>query len=269
MHNRGQKLRCSRTVRRWWSAVVLLTIASVASLVSSSGCAAPDSALQTNVRSTENADMHNPVNSIPSTETNGFNAVPEGETARVRRLEEESRDLQQKYTALQEKYNASENRISELEKQIRSAGASTEPSGRNTGLGASESDRPKGDASTKAVEFIDYRIRYDRAWGLLGGIEAYFQFRNNSNKTLTGVVYRVDYYDDFGDTLYTTEPLKHPMRVPPGEKNELESHAWRYSGSSLSSSAFDKLEAAAKAGIIKVRVRILRASYSDGSVVDF
>ena len=227
MHNRSEKSQCSRTVRRWWDAVVLLTIALVAPFVLFNGCAAPEGVSRTDGRSIEDADIRNPVNAVPSAKTKGLEAVAgdgatqesktlQDEMARSDRLENELADLLQKYTTLQERYAASESRISKLEKETKSVGNLTEPNAGNADLRVSEDDKPKKDTSPKAVEFVDYKVRYEE--GLLGSVKAYFQFRNNSNKILTGVVYQVDYHDDFGDTLYTTEPLKHPMRVPPGGK---------------------------------------------------
>ena len=102
---------------------------------------------------------------------------------------------------------------------------------------------------------------------IFGRVKAYFQFRNNSHKTLTRLIYKVKYYDDFGEVLCETEPLKHPLKVDPGDVTSSDDFCWE--SYSLSNDFYYILKGAAKAGTIRASVKILKASFVDGSVINF
>ena len=99
-------------------------------------------------------------------------------------------------------------------------------------------------------------------------VKAYFQFQNNSNKTLTGLIYETTFLDSFGDVLYKTT-MKDQLRVPPGKKNNMDGFWYWEDNPFIDGQPYDKLQAAAGAGTIKVKVKIKKAVFEDGSIINF
>jgi len=99
-------------------------------------------------------------------------------------------------------------------------------------------------------------------------VRAYFQFRNNSKKTLTGLAYETTFLDSFGDVLYKTT-MKDQLKVPAGKTNRMSSFWYWEDNEFIGGEPYDKLQSAAGAGTIKVKVRIKKAVFADGTVVKF
>lgn len=118
------------------------------------------------------------------------------------------------------------------------------------------------------VKYVDHKIEHKNN-GILSEVHVYLRFKNNTHKTLTGLVYTIEYFDDFGDTLHKTDPVKDAMKIPAGGMNDHDGFHWVYSKQIFLKSSYDKLKAAADAGTTRVRVNIMKASFSDGSVIDF
>jgi hypothetical protein len=126
------------------------------------------------------------------------------------------------------------------------------------------------------VEFVNYKILklpadYSRDSKPYGShVRAHFQFRNNSNKTLTGLIYKVEFLDSFGDVLYKITSVKHQLKISPEEVNPIDAWYWYWEDNQyINDEPYDKLHAAASAGTIKVRVTIQKAAFNDGTVVEF
>ncbi len=99
-------------------------------------------------------------------------------------------------------------------------------------------------------------------------VRAYFQFKNNSKKTLTGLVYASTFVDSFGDILYKTE-MKSQLKVFPGSKNTMDTFWYWEDNEFVDGQPYDKLQSAASAGTIKVKVKLKKAVFSDGTVMQF
>lgn len=125
-----------------------------------------------------------------------------------------------------------------------------------------------------AVKFVNYKIRklpadYTRdSKPYAAHVRAYFQFKNNSDKTLTGLVYEVTFLDSFGDVLYKTS-CKDQLKLNPGNVNPMDAFWYWEDNEFMPNQPYDKLQAAAGAGTIKVQVTIQKAVFSDGSVIEF
>ena len=124
------------------------------------------------------------------------------------------------------------------------------------------------------VEFVNSRVeslpadfsRDSKPYG--AHVRAYFQFRNNSKKTLTGLVYETTFLDSFGDVLYKTT-MKDQLKIPPGKTNRMSSFWYWEDNEFIDGQPYDKLQSAAGAGTIKVKVKIKKAVFEDGTVVNF
>ena len=124
------------------------------------------------------------------------------------------------------------------------------------------------------VEFVNSRVeslpadfsRDSKPYG--AHVRAYFQFRNNSKKTLTGLVYETTFLDSFGDVLYKTT-MKDQLKIPPGKTNRMSSFWYWEDNKFIDGQPYDKLQSAAGAGTIKVKVKIKKVAFEDGTVVNF
>jgi hypothetical protein len=140
----------------------------------------------------------------------------------------------------------------------------------------SASSKPikKNQTSTSDVEYVKSKIerlpsdfsRDSKPYG--AHVRAYFQFRNNTAKTLTGLVYETTFMDSFGDTLYKAE-MKDQLKVPSGRKNSMDTFWYWEDNPFIDDQPYDKLQSAAGAGTIKVKVKLKKAVFSDGTVVTF
>lgn len=182
------------------------------------------------------------------------------------RLQSELLELRRKSNGLQQKLVSQEKDVHKLRNEVKFLSESKAIINVGSDSLPEQDNQQERDIVKEAVEFIDYMIKLKDKEGIFNRVEAYFQFRNNSHKILTGLRYRVDYYDDFGDTLYKTGPIKHPMKVYPEQTNIMEDFCCKYWPIG---EGYTELENSAKAGIIKVRVKIEQASFSDGSIIVF
>ena len=123
------------------------------------------------------------------------------------------------------------------------------------------------------VELVRYRIqkmskdlhRRKKPYG--AHVRIYFQFRNRSKKTLTGLEYTAEYLDSFGELLHE-ETYRHQLKLDPGKVNPRE-HFWYYEDNEfIDHEPYDLMRAAADAETMKIRVVIRKAVFSDGSVID-
>jgi len=124
------------------------------------------------------------------------------------------------------------------------------------------------------IEIVNWRVvslpadfsRDSKPYG--AHVRAYFQFRNNSKKTLTGLVYETTFLDSFGDVLYKTT-MKDQLKILPGKTNKMSSFWYWEDNEFIDGQPYDKLQSAAGAGTIKVKVKIKKAVFEDGTIVNF
>jgi len=126
----------------------------------------------------------------------------------------------------------------------------------------------------KLVEFVNSKVERLSTKEIYGlevsqpHIRAYFQFQNNAKKTLTGLVYETTFMDSFGDVLYKTT-MKSQLKIAPGQQNKMDTYWYWEDNPFIDGEVYDKLQSAVGAGTIKVKVRIKKAVFEDGSIVNF
>lgn len=124
------------------------------------------------------------------------------------------------------------------------------------------------------VEFVNSRVKslpadYGRDSKPYGAhIRGYFQFKNNSKKTLTGLIYETTFLDSFGDVLYKTT-MKDQLKVTPGQRNRMDTFWYWEDNEFIDGEPYDKLQPAAGAGTIKIKIKLKKAVFQDGTVINF
>lgn len=95
-------------------------------------------------------------------------------------------------------------------------------------------------------------------------IQAYFQFENLSQKTVTGIQFKFSFYDSFGDELYISE-AKSNLVISPGKINPMKTYYYWEDNPFINGEPYDKLQSATSAGTIKTKVSIILVMFDDGS----
>ena len=125
----------------------------------------------------------------------------------------------------------------------------------------------------RPVELVRYKIqklskdlhRDKKPYG--AHVRAYFQFKNNSGKTITGLIYRVEYRDSFGDLLHE-ETYRDQLRIEPGKTNPRENFWYYEDNEFVEDEPYDRMQSAADSGTMKAEVSIKKVVFEDGSMVD-
>lgn len=126
----------------------------------------------------------------------------------------------------------------------------------------------------KTVEFVNYKVtslpaNYSRdSRPQEAHIRAYFQFKNNYDKTLTGLLYKVKFFDMFEDLLYVTSCKDH-LSISPGNVNPMDTFRYWEEYPLMAGEPYEKLRASAGRGAIKVEIAIQKAVFIDGSIIEF
>lgn len=135
-----------------------------------------------------------------------------------------------------------------------------------------EADKLKAEYR-RPVELVRYKIqrlskdihRDKKPYG--AHVRAYFQFKNNSGKTLTGLIYQVEYRDSFGDLLHE-ETYRDQLRIEPGKTNPQENFWYYEDNEFMDDEPYDRMQSAADSGTMKAKVTIKKVVFEDGSMVD-
>ncbi len=128
------------------------------------------------------------------------------------------------------------------------------------------------DLENYKIELIDYKVeKWDEDYSRSSGpyrnhVRAYFQFKNLSDITLTGIIFEVMFSDKFGDILYETGDLKYQIIIQPNSKNSMDQYWYWEDGSR---SAYDKLWDAVVSRTVELKVDILKVVFDDGNIIEY
>ncbi len=128
------------------------------------------------------------------------------------------------------------------------------------------------DLENYKIELIDYKVeKWDEDYSRSSGsnrnhVRAYFQFKNLSDITLTGLIFEVIFSDKFGDILYETGDLKYQIIIQPNSKNSMDQYWYWEEGSR---SAYNKLWDAVASETVEVKVDILKVVFDDGNIIEY
>lgn len=128
--------------------------------------------------------------------------------------------------------------------------------------------------TSTSVEFLEARVerlpsdfsRDSKPYS--AHVRAYFKFRNNSSKVLTGLIYVATFKDSFGDILYRTE-IKDQLKIAPGSTSKMASFWYWEDNEFIDGEPYDKMQAAASAGTVGVSVSLKKAVFEDGTIQTF
>lgn len=123
----------------------------------------------------------------------------------------------------------------------------------------------------KLLQFMDFFVEHDwitRTGGPFGDtVLCYPQFKNMTDKTITGLILNLRYLDGTNELLHEEEDLRYNVLIRPGETNSVESYL--YYDKTHSRNIYLKLKDGAMAGTLKVTLCIKRIAFNDGSNLDF
>ena len=126
----------------------------------------------------------------------------------------------------------------------------------------------------ESVEFVKHEIEhfgknYKRSTlPYYDHIRAAFQFKNNTKKTVVGIVFKCKFMDSFNEVLYESE-FKDQNKIKPGKSNSLDTFWYWKDNQFDSDEIYDKLFGAVSGGTIKAEVKIKKVAFSDGSLEEF
>jgi vacuolar-type H+-ATPase subunit H len=98
-------------------------------------------------------------------------------------------------------------------------------------------------------------------------VRAFFTFRNNSNKSIAGIQFEAEFLDSFGTSLYRAQ-LQLEQRIPAGSTSRADSYWYWEDNDFVADQPYDKMHSAAGAETLKVKTKIKKVSFADGTVVD-
>lgn len=138
------------------------------------------------------------------------------------------------------------------------------------GYGAIESiERP-----TKLVELVRYTVLklpadYQRAQKpYTAHIRLYFQFRNNSDKTIIALLYAAMFVDNLGNVLHEQE-YGHVLRIDPRKESAKQGFWFLEDNVYDNDEVYDKLQRYVDDGTLTIRVEIKKGVFADGMIVVF
>ncbi|MFQ5796515.1 MAG: hypothetical protein ACE5JP_15900, partial [Candidatus Bipolaricaulia bacterium] len=129
--------------------------------------------------------------------------------------------------------------------------------------------RPEEQDWSKIVELKSFKATYlgrnfFRGEGpQLAHVRLYLQFKNISDKTITGLAYEMRFRDAFGDIVYS-DSVKDNIVIQPGRANPMSEEYWYYDEEEI---GYDKLRDSVQAGTVKVSVNITKIAFADGIVL--
>ncbi len=99
-------------------------------------------------------------------------------------------------------------------------------------------------------------------------VEVYFEFKNNTSKTITGLIYRVKFLDSFNTIVYKTQIKDELMLKPKGENSKVKCKMW-LDKVFIVDEPFDYLIDPIICKTLKVKLKILKVAYIDSTIETF
>ena len=129
---------------------------------------------------------------------------------------------------------------------------------------------PAEEAWTSYLQFTDFRAQHfqeDYRRDILPSahLRFFFGFKNLTDKTVLGIIFRARYWDVFGEIRYSSGLMRIEEVIPPGKSNN-PSIFWYYEDYQ---DAYNKLRWLVESGTLKVTVNVYKVAFSDGTVIEF
>lgn len=112
------------------------------------------------------------------------------------------------------------------------------------------------------IPFIDFSF-HPESHAILNTVRMHLGYKNNTKKTIVGVIVKIKVTDVFGDTLLEVDQLKDDVKINPGKRYKTS----KYRKFSSSNSVYQKLWSPVNLDTYKTEVTVTKVIFKDGTTL--